>query len=141
MLELFNGGPAIDLQADKLALIVQGAIVESRSETVETRKKRSNKTVSEAMSATDESVIDIYSDNDPIGRRIRFGFDFSCLAEERACSPRRMSGGSPGGWQSRPRTRGLWKTRFMPPFAGRNLGAEVRKTVLACSGRASAGWR
>jgi hypothetical protein len=84
VLEPFNGGPAIELQPDKLALIVEGTIVESRSETVETRKKRSNKTISEATSATDECVIDIYSDDDPTGWRIRYGFDFSCLGQERS---------------------------------------------------------
>ena len=42
------------------------------------------KLVDESSTATDEAILDIYLNNDPIGFRIRLaGFDFSCLGEDK----------------------------------------------------------
>lgn len=82
-LKPFNGGPAFDLSVNRLALIVPGTIVQNRAETVEKRKRRENKTVFESMSATEELVIDLYAKDDPGGWRAQFGFDFSCIGDQR----------------------------------------------------------
>ena len=84
-LELFNGSEIRSLGRDDLVLIVPGIILEVRAESVEKRKLRGSKTLQETETSSDGFVIDIYSRNDPIGRRIpSSGFDFSCLGSEKS---------------------------------------------------------
>lgn len=79
-LEMFSNGEIRTLTSGELALIVPGMIIERRTESVERRKLRGAKTVSETELSSDEPVIDIYSNGDPTGWRIpAAGFDFSCL--------------------------------------------------------------
>lgn len=84
-LELFSLGEVRSLESDALALIVPGVILEGRTESIERRKRRVAKTVSESAISSDEPVIDIYSNDDPTGWRIRAsGFDFSCLGPDKS---------------------------------------------------------
>ncbi len=84
-LELFNGSGIRSLERNELALIVPGIILEARAESIEKRKLRGSKTLSETETSTDGLVIDIYSRNDPTGRRIpASGFDFSCLGSDKS---------------------------------------------------------
>jgi hypothetical protein len=84
-LSLFSLEETRSVSSDELVLIVRGTIFESRSESVERKKWRSKKTLSETSIATDEPVVDIYSKSDPTGWRIHAtGFDFSCLGSEKS---------------------------------------------------------
>lgn len=80
VLELF-GKPATErLQSEDLALIVLGVLLETRTESIEKRKRRETRTLSEIETSSDMPVIDLYSKSDPTGWRIpATGFDFSCL--------------------------------------------------------------
>jgi hypothetical protein len=80
----FNGGPAVEVPTDRLALLVQGTLVKNRTESVEKRKRKQTKDVSEVISVSDEAVIDLYSRDEPTGWRVQFGFDFTCLGDERS---------------------------------------------------------
>jgi hypothetical protein len=84
-LELFSNGEIRSLMNRKLALIVPGMIIERRTESVERRKLRGAKTVSETEMSSDEPLIDIYSNSEPAGWRIpATGFDFSCLGSAKS---------------------------------------------------------
>ena len=84
-LELFNGSEIRSIERRELVLIVPGIILEARAESIEKRKLRGSKTLSETEISSDVGVIDIYSRNDPTGRRIpSSGFDFSCLGSEKS---------------------------------------------------------
>jgi hypothetical protein len=84
-LELFSNGEIRSLMNRELALIVPGMIIERRTESVERRKLRGAKTVSETEMSSDEPVIDIYSNSEPAGWRIpATGFDFSCLGSAKS---------------------------------------------------------
>jgi hypothetical protein len=83
-LELFSSGEIRKLGSNELALIVPGLIIETRTESVEQRKLRGTKTVSEAEMSTDEPLLDIYSRDDSFGWRIpATGFDFSSLGKDK----------------------------------------------------------
>ncbi|MEO7674557.1 MAG: hypothetical protein ABIU09_10840 [Pyrinomonadaceae bacterium] len=80
----FNSGDKIEIGPHALRLIVAGAIIESKTESVEKRKKKERKLIQETETATDEKLIDIYSAADATGFRIQTsGFDFSCLGSEK----------------------------------------------------------
>jgi hypothetical protein len=84
-LELFSNGEIRSLMNRELALIVPGMIIERRTESVERRKLRGAKTVSETEMSSDEPLIDIYSNSEPAGWRIpATGFDFSCLGSAKS---------------------------------------------------------
>ncbi|MCY7376040.1 MAG: hypothetical protein LH472_08730 [Pyrinomonadaceae bacterium] len=85
ILILFNRDEIVEIKRTDLALIVTGAIFERRIEATETyNKKGENKILDSTETASDESVIDIYSREDLIGHRILAkGFDFSCLETEK----------------------------------------------------------
>jgi hypothetical protein len=79
-LELFGTPGTVRLQREDLALIVSGVLLESRTESIEKRKRRETKTLSQIQTSSDMPVIDLYSKADPTGWRIpATGFDFSCL--------------------------------------------------------------
>ncbi len=80
----FNTGEQTEIGRDELVLIVMGSVTESKTETVEKRKKKETKLLQESATAFDESLIDIYSSSDKTGFRIPSkGFDFSCLGDEK----------------------------------------------------------
>lgn len=80
VLELFGKPELEHLQREDLALIVSGVLLETRTESIEKRKRRETKTLSEIQTSSDMPVIDLYSGSDPTGWRIpATGFDFSCL--------------------------------------------------------------
>lgn len=82
---LFNTGETVVIGADALALIVTGAIFESKTETIEKRKRKETKTLEEWETSADQLLMDIYTAHDPAGFRIpATGFDFSCLGSEKA---------------------------------------------------------
>ncbi len=83
-LQLFNGVDIHSLGHGDLALVVTGIVRETRTESVEKRKRRTTKTLSETQTASAEPVIDIYSKHDSAGWRIPArGFDFSCLGPDK----------------------------------------------------------
>lgn len=82
VLIFFNQDETIEISLADLALIVAGAVFERRIEATEKYNKRGdNEILSQTETASDETLIDIYSRSDCIGFRIYAkGFDFSCLA-------------------------------------------------------------
>ena len=84
ILTLFNTGEIVQVEAVDLALIVVGALLERKTETIEKRKKGKSETLDETETSSDEILIDIYTGHDPSGWRIPTrGFDFSCLGTEK----------------------------------------------------------
>jgi hypothetical protein len=66
-------------------LIVPGSMIESKTESVEKRKKRESKLISETETTSDEKLLDIYTKGDGSGFRIQTkGFDFSCLGNDKS---------------------------------------------------------
>lgn len=85
ILILFNRDEIVEIAGEDLALIVTGAIYERKIEATEKRGRNGeNKILETTETASDESLIDIYSRLDETGFRIMAtGFDFSCLASEK----------------------------------------------------------
>ncbi len=85
ILVLFNQDEIVEIPKENLALMVTGAIYERRIEATEAHnKKGENKTLGSTETASDESLLDIYSREDSTGWRIPAkGFDFSCLENEK----------------------------------------------------------
>ncbi len=85
ILIFFNADEIAEIALDDLGLIVTGAIFERKVEATEKRsKKGDNKILAMTETASDDSLIDIYSRKDPGGYRIfAKGFDFSCLETEK----------------------------------------------------------
>jgi hypothetical protein len=76
----FGGVVSRSVPCNELVLIVHGVVIERRTESIERRKLRGAKTMSETEMSSDEPVIDLYSMGDPNGWRIpATGFDFSSL--------------------------------------------------------------
>lgn len=85
MLILFNQDEIVEIPNKELALIVTGAIFERKIEATERHNKKGDNTILQTTeTASDETVIDIYSRENSIGYRIlEKGFDFSCLEAEK----------------------------------------------------------
>lgn len=85
VLIFFNQDETTEILSGDLALIVTGAVFERRIEATEKyNKKGENKILNQSETASDETLIDIYSRSDSLGFRIySTGFDFSCLAAEK----------------------------------------------------------
>ncbi len=85
ILVLFNSDEIVEISKDDLILIVSGAIVERKVESVEQRKKKGeNKLIETGETFSDASLIDIYTRQNTIGYRIfAKGFDFSGLEAEK----------------------------------------------------------
>lgn len=81
----FNTGKLTEIGVDDLALIVPGLINSSRVDSLEKkRRKKESKMIEESATASDESLLDIYSRFDSTGFRINLaGFDFSCLGDDK----------------------------------------------------------
>ncbi len=82
---LFNQDEIVEVANEDLALIITGAIYERKVEATEKyNKKGETKILQTSETASDESLIDIYSRENAIGYRIMAkGFDFSCLEAEK----------------------------------------------------------
>lgn len=85
ILILFNQDEIVEITNKNLALIVTGAIFERKIEATERHNKKGDNTILQTTeTASDESLIDIYSRENAIGYRILAkGFDFSCLETEK----------------------------------------------------------
>ena len=86
ILIFFNANETAEIAREDLRLIVSGASVVRKVESIERRQKRKeeNKILETTEMSADESLIDIYSRDDSIGYRIESkGFDFSCLGSEK----------------------------------------------------------
>ena len=81
----FNTGSLSEVAAEDLVLLVSGVITASRIDTLETKRRRANaKLIDESATASDESILDIFSRKDANGFRVHLaGFDFSCLGEDK----------------------------------------------------------
>lgn len=84
ILILFNQDEIFEIPRENLALIVTGAVFEKKTESIEKRKKGERKILDASETASDEMLIDLYSQHDSAGFRILSkGFDFSCLRTEK----------------------------------------------------------
>ena len=85
ILILFNHDEIVEIPPEDVVLIVTGAIFERKIESTERyNQKGENKILKTTETASDESLIDIYSRQDAIGYRILAkGFDFSFLETEK----------------------------------------------------------
>lgn len=81
----FNTGKTTEVESDDLVLIVPGLITARRVDTLEKKRRRGQKKLlDETTTATDETILDIYSRHDRNGYRVHLaGFDFSCLGEDK----------------------------------------------------------
>lgn len=84
ILHEFNSGRELELESDKLALIVTGVISKSRIDSVEKRRRSADSVVlQESATVSDDSVVDLYFRGNEYGFRIRpIGFDFSSLGDD-----------------------------------------------------------
>lgn len=82
---LFNHDEVVEIANEDLSLIVTGTIFERKIEATEKRQRKGeNKILETTETASDESLIDVYSRHDETGFRIMAtGFDFSCLEAEK----------------------------------------------------------
>lgn len=84
VLHPFSGGPNTGVRPDELVLIMSGLLYESKTESIEKRKRKVTTTVIETKMSSDECVIDLYMNADQIGWRVpTTGFDFSCLGADK----------------------------------------------------------
>lgn len=85
ILNLFNSSESIEISRDNLVLIVSGALIVRKIESIEKlERKNENKILGTAESGNDEFLIDLYDRTDATGYRVESkGFDFSCLGDEK----------------------------------------------------------
>lgn len=85
ILILFNQAEVVETALEDLVLIVSGALFERKIEATEKySKKGENEILDTSETASDETLIDIYTRRDSIGYRIYAkGFDFSALKAEK----------------------------------------------------------
>lgn len=84
LLTVFNTGKIEIINIEELKIIVSGAIFQKAVEATEARKKGTTKMLDATETASDETLLDIYTANDSNGYRILTkGFDFSCLGAEK----------------------------------------------------------
>ncbi|MEO6051489.1 MAG: hypothetical protein ABIP78_09180 [Pyrinomonadaceae bacterium] len=81
----FNTGEIIEIAVADLALIVPGKISASRVDTLEKKRRRGNtKLIDETPTASDESILYIYSRQNSAGFRVHLtGFNFLCLGDDK----------------------------------------------------------
>jgi hypothetical protein len=82
---LFNNDEVERIKKSDIKLIVVGLAMESKTEADEKHKRKGlDKVVNETETSSDEILIDIYTDEEPGGFRIRIaGFDFSFLGSDK----------------------------------------------------------
>jgi len=84
-LTMFNTGETVEASHENVGLFVTGAIIETKTETAEKRKRGKSEVLDQAEVSSDETVIDIYLRDDATGYRITaVGFDFSGLGAKKA---------------------------------------------------------
>lgn len=84
LLTIFNTGKIEIINLEDLKIIVSGAIFQKAIEATEARKKGTTKILDASETASDEALIDLYTENNANGYRILTkGFDFSCLGAEK----------------------------------------------------------
>jgi hypothetical protein len=84
LLILFNNDEVEEIGAKSLNLIVSGVVYEKAVQSTEARKKGETKILEATETASDEILIDIYTQENANGYRILTkGFDFSCLGAEK----------------------------------------------------------
>lgn len=86
ILILFNADEIAEIPLSDINLILVGTLFERKIEAIESMKKKDEKKVLESAEiSSDETVIDIYTNQDNLGFRIEpKGFDFSCLGAEKS---------------------------------------------------------
>jgi len=83
-LALFNTGEIVEANREEVGLFVTGAIIETKTETSEKRKRGKSEVLDQAEVSSDETVLDIYLRDDAMGYRITAaGFDFSGLGAKK----------------------------------------------------------
>lgn len=83
-LTLFNTGEVVEASRENIGLFVTGAIVETKTETAEKRKRGKSEVLDQAEVSSDETVIDIYFRDETTGFRMTAGgFDFSGLGSKK----------------------------------------------------------
>jgi len=83
-LTLFNTGNVVEASRENVGLFVTGAIIETKTETAEKRKRGKSEVLDQAEVSSDETVIDIYLRDETTGYRIiAGGFDFSGLGAKK----------------------------------------------------------
>jgi hypothetical protein len=84
VLVFFNTDEITSISREDLALVVAGNIFENKTESVIKRKKGASEVVDASETASDESLLDLYTHGNSTGYRIYTkGFDFSCLETEK----------------------------------------------------------
>jgi hypothetical protein len=80
----FNTNERVEVKNAAISAVVVGSISEDRWDATVKRSRKETKNLDESSFSSDHTVIDIYSDNEPLGFRITTnGFDFSCLGSEK----------------------------------------------------------
>src|SRR5205085_12017793 len=81
----FNTRQNHSTSISNVVCVITGKIISGKTDTVERRKRGKPKNILDESSTTsDESVIDIYLKDDPVGYRVyTSGFDFSCLGTDK----------------------------------------------------------
>ena len=83
-LTLFNTNEIEVVSFEDLRVIVAGAIFQKAIESTEARKKGESRMLDATETASDESLIDLYTEKNSNGYRVLTkGFDFSCLGAEK----------------------------------------------------------
>ncbi len=72
-------------EIDDLALLIPGILTTNKVDSLEKKGRRGKtKVIDETATASDESILDLYSRHDPVGFRVHLtGFDFSCLGDDK----------------------------------------------------------
>ena len=84
LMTIFNTNEVEAVSLEDLRIIVPGAIFQKAVESTEARKKGESKILDATETASDESLLDLYSENNYNGYRILTkGFDFSSLGAEK----------------------------------------------------------
>jgi hypothetical protein len=83
-LTLFNTGEVVEAKRNDIGIFVTGAVIETKTETSEKRKRGKSEITDKVEMRADETVIDLYLRGDAIGYRIMAsGFDFSGLGVQK----------------------------------------------------------
>jgi hypothetical protein len=81
----FNTMEQIAVVPSRFVLIVAGLFFESKTASLEKRKRKRSKLLDRTETSTDEAVLDLYTSDDRLGIRILgSGFDFSCLGANKS---------------------------------------------------------
>ena len=81
----FNTRKVTIIETGDLALIIPGILTTNKVDSLEKKGRRGKtKLIDETTTSSDESILDLYSQHDPVGYRVYLtGFDFSCLGDEK----------------------------------------------------------